>query len=243
MPFATSKMTKASARTPWHHRTKHHAITHSQADKAALKEKRLLNKTSYANALSGAQDVLMEQAIKLRAEFGTHSAEYYFEAIMQHSRFQSKKKAPNRWNAFLCAEVKKHNNALSDGEPHAKATELEHEIAMVWNGMTDSEKMEATTDAIEELKEHRANKSIAVHNVPISAFHDAHVTLDKIASELSNLAARTGEKSLLIAVHSDTDHLRRPFVYVSDEIVADYFHTLTRTTTGLCASKLVASLV
>jgi hypothetical protein len=100
------KTTKASARTPWRHRTKHRAITHSQADKAALKEKRLLNKTSYANALSAAQDVLMEQAIKLRVEFGTHSVEYYFEAIMQHSRFQSKKKAPNRWNAFLCAEVK-----------------------------------------------------------------------------------------------------------------------------------------
>jgi hypothetical protein len=57
--------------------------------------------------------------------------------------------------------------ALSDGEPCAKATELEHEIAMVWNGMTDSEKTEATTDAIKELKEHQANKSIAVHNVPI----------------------------------------------------------------------------
>lgn len=81
--------------------------------------------------------------------------------------------------------------ALPDGEPRAKATELEHEIAMVWNGMTDSEKMEATTDAIEELKEHRANKSIAVHNVPISAFHDTHVTLDKIASEVRNFTRLT----------------------------------------------------
>lgn len=107
------KTTKSSVRTPWRHRTKRRAIMQSRADKAALKEKRLLNKTSYANALSAAQDVLMEQAIKLRAEFGTHSVEYYFEAIMQHSRFQSKTKALNRWNAFLRTEVKKHNDGMS----------------------------------------------------------------------------------------------------------------------------------
>jgi hypothetical protein len=55
----------------------------------------------------------MKQAVKLRVEFGTHSVEYYFEAIMQHSRLQSKKKTSNHWNAFLCAEVKKHNNSMS----------------------------------------------------------------------------------------------------------------------------------
>ncbi|KIK11852.1 hypothetical protein PISMIDRAFT_25731 [Pisolithus microcarpus 441] len=71
--------------------------------------------------------------------------------------------------------------------------------------MTPDEKEAATEDAMKDLREHHENKALATHNIPTSSFHDLHVTLDTITHE-------------------------HPFVYVTDEVVANYFHTLTKAT-------------
>lgn len=44
-------------------------------------------------------------------------------------------------------------------------------------------------------------------------------------------------------MRNDTDHLQWPFIYISDETVADYFHTLTRTTTAQFAMRLEACCI
>ncbi|KAI6015946.1 hypothetical protein EDC04DRAFT_2551669, partial [Pisolithus marmoratus] len=157
------------------------------------------------------------------------SVEYYFEAILQTSHL-TKKRGSNRWNAYLRQEVKKHNDNLNDGQKHVKATDLERNIASIWNSMTPDEKEAAMEDAMKDLREHCENKVLATHNIPTSSFHDSDVTLDTITHELSNLSTHTGQKTILISVHGDMEHLQHPFIYVTDEVMADYFHTLTKAT-------------
>ncbi|KAI5984614.1 hypothetical protein EDD15DRAFT_2177067 [Pisolithus albus] len=234
-----TRTTKASVRTPWRHRRKRVAIIRTPAEKAAIKAKNHERKVAYAGALSHAQDVVMQEAIKLREQFGSRSVEYYFEAILQTSRL-TKKRGPNRWNVYLRQEVKKHNDNLNDGQKRVKATDLERNIASVWNSMTPDEKDAATEDAMKDLREHRENKALATHNIPTSSFHDSRVTLDTISHELSNLSARTGQKTILISVRGDMEHLQRPFVYVTDEVMADYFHTLTKATIVHFAARFEA---
>ncbi|KAF9242901.1 hypothetical protein BU15DRAFT_72552 [Melanogaster broomeanus] len=215
------KIQQASARTPWRCRFKKKVIPRTPAERAAMKAKNHTCKQEYAEALGVAQETIMHEAVKLRERFGCHSIEYYYEAIMQKSQLTDRKKGPNRWNAFLCAEVRKHNDALPPDQPRAKATELQARLASVWNQMTPEAKLDATEEAMEDLKEHRLNKSIAISN-------------------LSNLTARTGQKCLLMAVQGDLEHLQCPFIYVSDETVADYFHTLTQMTVAHFAARLEA---
>jgi hypothetical protein len=54
----------------------------------------------------------MEQATLLREEFGGHTAEWYFEEIMQRARMSKSKRSASRWNAFLRSEVK----SINDGD-------------------------------------------------------------------------------------------------------------------------------
>jgi len=53
--------------------------------------------------------------------------------------------------------------------------------------MTQHEKDAATADAISVLKEHCENKCHAPHNMAISAYQDARVTLSAIEEQVCNL--------------------------------------------------------
>lgn len=65
---------------------------------------------AYADALSRAQDIVMQEAIKLQEQFGSRTIEYYFEAILQTSHL-TKKRGPSQWNAYLKQEIQKHNSS------------------------------------------------------------------------------------------------------------------------------------
>ena len=104
------KTAKASVRTPWRHRRKRATIIRTPTEKAAIKAKNHERKVAYADALSRAQDIVMQEAIKLQGQFGSCTIEYYFEAILQTSRL-TKKRGPSRWNAYLRQEIKKHNSS------------------------------------------------------------------------------------------------------------------------------------
>lgn len=73
---------------------------------------------------------------------------------------------------------------LDDSQKRAKATDLERDIALVWNSMTPAEKEAATEDVMNDLGEHRENKVLATHNISISSFHDSRVTLDTMTREM-----------------------------------------------------------
>ncbi|KAG0708174.1 hypothetical protein DFH29DRAFT_871091 [Suillus ampliporus] len=160
----------------------------------------------YADALTAAQDVVMQEAIKLREKFATNTVEYFYEAILQNARTKGKRRGRNHWNAYLRGELKKCNNELDPMEPRLKASDIAPELSREWKSMSKEEKEHLTKDYMDDLEEYRANKSLAVHNVAINSFHDVCSTLDSISVQLSELAARTGEAIFLVAVCGDSDH-------------------------------------
>jgi hypothetical protein len=50
--------------------------------------------------------------------------------------------------------------------------------------MTKEEKERATDDSFKDLEDYRDMKKLAIHNVPISAFHDTQVTVKKLEDEV-----------------------------------------------------------
>ncbi|KAG2031437.1 hypothetical protein BDR03DRAFT_817799, partial [Suillus americanus] len=145
---------------------------------------------------------------------------------------------PTRWNAFLRSEVKAMNAGREPDERRIKATEVGREIAERWNAMSQQEKIDVTKDLMEDLEEHRNNKSLTSHNVPISAFHDIRATLDSVTQTLANLSARTGCHTALITVRGDLDHYNRPYVYLSDDRVGDFFQLALKEAPSNFATRL-----
>ncbi|KAG2361659.1 hypothetical protein BDR07DRAFT_1485617 [Suillus spraguei] len=81
----------------------------TEAEKKALAEKRKAHKGAYNDALADAQDLVMQEAVKLREQFPGRTVEYHFEAILQWTHTKQKSRKPTRWNAFLRSEVKAMN--------------------------------------------------------------------------------------------------------------------------------------
>jgi hypothetical protein len=140
--------------------------------------------------------MVMQEAVKLHEEFPHRTVEYHFEAILQRTHTKQKSRKATRWNAFLRSEVKAMNagqscfkthcsifltcfiTARAPDEPRVKATQAGRDIAAKWNAMSQQEKIDATEGLMEDLEDHRNNKALASHNVPINAFHDIRATLD-----------------------------------------------------------------
>jgi hypothetical protein len=104
------KLSTNKARHPWRHRNKNKRIPLTPPEKAQRKKDRLLHKINYKAAMQKAQDVMLEEAKKLRELFGGHSVEWYFQEIMQRSHVTKKKRKVTLWNAYLQQEVKRIND-------------------------------------------------------------------------------------------------------------------------------------
>ncbi|KAG2363362.1 hypothetical protein BDR07DRAFT_1282346, partial [Suillus spraguei] len=104
--------------------------------------------------------------------------------------------------------------------------------------MPQQEKINATRDLMEDLEEHHNNKSLTSHNVPISAFHDIHATLDSVTQTLANLSTRTGCHTALITVRGDLDHYNCPYVYLPDDRVGYFFQLTLKETPSNFATHL-----
>jgi riboflavin synthase alpha subunit len=87
---------------------KRKSLKKTPTEKAALALARRTCRETYAQALSEAQAVILDQATLLRERFGGHSIEYYYEEIMQKSRFQ-RERGVSQWNAFVNQEAKRIN--------------------------------------------------------------------------------------------------------------------------------------
>lgn len=79
------------------------------AEKQTLKAQRRDRKLSYNEALSAAAEVLYDEAVKLREQFGQHSVEYYLEELMQRSRISKGTRGVSRWNVFVRDETVRRN--------------------------------------------------------------------------------------------------------------------------------------
>ncbi|KAH0833452.1 hypothetical protein J3R83DRAFT_12571 [Lanmaoa asiatica] len=244
MPFTTNatvcylKVTRASQHTPWRTHSRP-TIKRTAAEKKKLADDRADHRKEYSEALAAARQRIMQEALSLHSQFGGHTIDYYYEAIIQTSHIHNTKRRCNRWNAFLRSEVKKRNATRPSGQ-HYKAHELSKEISSVWKALTEEQKIAGTSSAMQELEEFRSNKSFAINNIPMNAFHDTRKALSSITDQLSALNTRTGTQSILIAVRSDLDHYTRPFVYVSEDRVADFFQLSLKTPPTDIAARLEA---
>ncbi|KAH9916346.1 hypothetical protein B0H21DRAFT_703062 [Amylocystis lapponica] len=175
---------------------------------------------------------MWEQALTLREKFG-HSADHYYRLIMQRpGRLPTvNKRNPNSWNAYLRQELKRVNEALPEGYPRIKSSdkgEEMEEIRRKWKSMTKDEKLEATRDGIEDIRAQRDMKAVAKNNLPINSFNDARGTLASIQTELEHLSERTGTETMLFAVRSNTTQYNQPFVFFSNQRLADFVETATK---------------
>ncbi|KAG2366994.1 hypothetical protein BDR07DRAFT_1258103, partial [Suillus spraguei] len=153
-------------------------------------------------------------AEELFQKFGKHNVDYYYTEIMQHSRLKSHKRGPNRWNAFVSGKLKEHNEELAqNGETKQKVGAFMAELSAQWKGMTMEEQELATDGLMLKIGEQHKVKELAVHNVPLHAFHDSRKTLESMDHELEALHARMGIEILLFAVHSDVNHYNQPHVF------------------------------
>ena len=111
--LSASRMPQTSIkRKAWRHHKVRVKIKRTPAEKAEQKHKRLEAKLTYHEALEHCRKVIKDQAKALREQFGLHSVQYYKEEIMQHSRFDKKRKEAGRWQAFVSKETRAINNGL-----------------------------------------------------------------------------------------------------------------------------------
>ncbi|KAG6848320.1 hypothetical protein H0H93_001197 [Arthromyces matolae] len=215
-------LTSAKKRRPWRTRTRRR-LRLTEQEKAALKRRRQEAKESYHVALQTAQDSMLALAEGLRKEFGKHSVQYYLEELVQMSRLQKKKKKTGSWQAFVSQEVTAANDKLPPGEPRKKAHMLMPQIAAKWAEMTPEEKKKQTKAKVDELSEAREMRAVGCHNVPINSFHDARVTLDTIADEVTRLNGRTGIEMICFAVRSSKEQYNPPRVIATSDRIEDFF--------------------
>lgn len=90
-----------------HKRQRRVKVNRTLAQKASEHEAKKACTLEYSNALENARSVIFQQAELMHETFQNHSAEYYFEQIMQFARKTKARKRINRWNAFTRLEANK----------------------------------------------------------------------------------------------------------------------------------------
>ena len=172
-----------------HRRTYVLRKTLSSAQKAARKLQHATHRTTFNATLEDAFWVVMKQAEVLADTFPTHNMQYYFQLLMQHAQKKGGRWKINLWNAFINDQRDKAQSEYSfmyfiqliptliDEGAIRSATFLARDLRATWNAMSQEERVETTKDAVERIQEQCDAKSLALHNVPLSCFHDARATL------------------------------------------------------------------
>ncbi|KAI0323321.1 hypothetical protein GY45DRAFT_1264799, partial [Cubamyces sp. BRFM 1775] len=146
---------------------------------------------------------------------------------MQYARKRSKPRKISPWNAFVSQEVKKLNEGLDGDNRQRLSPELVRELAARWKEMTPEEKSAAVGDGVDKLSERQEMRQHGMHNVPINAFNDIRASLDSVSQQLDFLNGRTGVDVLLIAVRRDPEQFNNPFVFYTNERIAQFLGSAT----------------
>ncbi|KAF7791528.1 hypothetical protein EIP86_002544 [Pleurotus ostreatoroseus] len=89
--------------------------------------------------------------------------------------------------------------------------------------MSKQAQKEATQDAIKELDERKEMRNLALHNVPVAAFHDMRASQNLMKTQFSEMCTRTNAEGLVLTVRTEWEHYNRPFVLSSSERVEQFF--------------------
>ncbi|KAG6805831.1 hypothetical protein H0H92_013805 [Tricholoma furcatifolium] len=181
---ASRKQSTLHTRKPWRSRSQRVRHKLSSDVRAAIKVRRAAENQDYSTALQEVLGDLRKKAEEFRQRFGKHSAQYYFEAMIQTAHRQRKSKLAGSWSAFISLEVKRRNDALPDGVPKKKANDYMTEIAAEWKQLSAEERLARTEEKVSELRDTREMRNLAPQNVPIASFHDVRATLDSVDEEV-----------------------------------------------------------
>ncbi|KAG6878908.1 hypothetical protein C0992_006730 [Termitomyces sp. T32_za158] len=169
----------------WPYRLKKKCVAEKKtaADKRKAAKKRCSQHESYKEARQAAVDRLKEEAIKLHAEFGGHSVQWFKEDILQVGCLKTKSRGPSQWNALLHVKAKCVNQ--DNSENPMKAHKLAALLKEKWKSMSKEEKIALTDSLIKELKEHRDSVSHGKRNVHLESFADTRQCLLALEAYLS----------------------------------------------------------
>ncbi|EMD37934.1 hypothetical protein CERSUDRAFT_94917 [Gelatoporia subvermispora B] len=210
-------------RAPWRYRSKRKGLKLTPTEKLAVVKKKLERREKRASVIADAQQTVSDVIAKAQAELGVQDFQQVKTEIMQDRRKATTKRAPNRWNAFVMSEAKRMNDALPDGAPRLKSSELAGQIRERWLAMSPEERVAATTNTIQELADKREMRRHAPHNTAISAFHDARASITAMQRDLEALHERTGVEAVLMVVRTSPDHYNRPFAFVTSQRAESFF--------------------
>lgn len=109
LQLRNKKSVTGLSRQPWRTRTKPKRREFTAVQKqhhAALRKQR---NTRFKEALAQIHKDLYGAALRLREEFGQHTAAHYHRLIMQQSSSKQRKRRTSQWDAFVSIETKRHN--------------------------------------------------------------------------------------------------------------------------------------
>ncbi|KZT70620.1 hypothetical protein DAEQUDRAFT_737287 [Daedalea quercina L-15889] len=200
--------TSTDARRPFRHRKKHKKST-----------------------LTSNAATIAEQARRsiLKAKYGSHTVDRYYRAIMQQSTESVFTRAPSLWNAYQRGELARMNSELPDDALRLKLADVKNALALEWNSMTKSEKVDATKDYVKDLEVARENKKFVQHNSEKVAHGDGQKTLAKTQVTHQMLAERMGIQTTTFAVRERASQIFVPSVFATTSCLSHFFELAMKT--------------
>jgi hypothetical protein len=109
-------MQKTLTRLPWRTRTqrkKTHMQVLTPAEKQAAKIAIRSRKQQNHAKVDAALLEVWKLAEGLHRDIGTHSAQYWYEFLLQRANKKRTTRRPSTWNAFVSMRVRAHNEGVS----------------------------------------------------------------------------------------------------------------------------------
>ena len=170
------------------------------ADRLILAKKHEQHRYEYRDALREAQGKIYELAQGLKDRFGRYSVEHYHNDLIHRAHKSRSTRRVNRWNAFQKLELKRikglftvdfnttyHEltHSTEENPDGVNLTEVTREISERWKSLSHEDRVAVTAGCMQEIEEEREAKDLALHNVPLKAFHDAKSTMQAVEKEVS----------------------------------------------------------
>ncbi|KAJ3817845.1 hypothetical protein F5880DRAFT_1617916 [Lentinula raphanica] len=224
---ASTRRKATTTRKPWRVRTKRTPIKLTPQEKAVKKAARKQEKLLYQEAIADAHQQIYALAAEIHAKFPKFSADRITADIFQSERLKVSTKDVGPYAAFLSAEAKRFNDAEeAAGRKRWKINQLAKKISEKWKNMSQEERIEATKDDLEALRERRENKEVGTHNVDVTSSQDSTITAEKLKEALQRLGVRTADEGLLIVTRGNMTRFHKPYVWTTSSRVDAFFESV-----------------
>ena len=77
------------------------------------------------------------------------------------------------------------SRSLEENPGGVNLTAVTKEISARWKSLSQEDRIAITTECMQEIKEEREARDLALHNVPLRAFYDVRSTVQMVEKEVS----------------------------------------------------------